>query len=100
MDHTFTAIYENGMLRLREPLPYPEHTVVEVAIQRVTSATSAQQRARTRQALADAGLLVESTDAPVATPLNVSERARYAQALADAGVPPLSQAIVDEREER
>ncbi len=99
MGHTITAIYENGMLRLLEPLPYPEHTQVELAVRRIEPTPAAnQQRERTRQVLLDAGLLVEITDTLGAPTLSEAERMRRAQALADAGVLPLSAAIIDERE--
>lgn len=99
MGHTITAIYENGILRLLEPLPYPEHTHVEIAIRRIEATLSANlQRERTRQVLRNAGLLVESAEAQTTTTVSALERLHRAQALADSGVPPLSAAIIDERE--
>lgn len=101
MGQTITAIYEHGILRLLEPLPYPEHTQVELAVQRVTPAPDADmQRARVRHALTAAGLLVLPAADTAYPVLDAVERARLARALADTGVPPLSAAIQDDREGR
>jgi len=100
MSQTITAVYENGVLRPLTPLALPEHAQVELDVRPlVAPADAAAQRELVRQALADAGLLVNP--APLhenIQPLSTQERAALAQALADSGVLPLSTAILDERE--
>lgn len=102
MGRTITAVYENGVLRPLEPLPLPEHAQVEIDVREIITDDSDQrQRERVDAALADAGLLVSpSVAATAAAPLSDDARAQLAQKLADAGVPPLSSAIIDEREGR
>ena len=102
MGRTITAVYENGVLRPLEPLQIPEHAHVEIDVRQVVAGDDRDvQHARVRQALADAGLLAEESDALVSrSPLTPEERARRAQELAASGMPSLSSAILDEREGR
>lgn len=100
MTTTITAIYEQGVLRLLEPLPMPEHTRVMVQVQAISplDATEAQ-RQRVRAALMMAGLSlpVEANDnAP--TPLSETERAALAETVGAGGS--VSELIIEEREGR
>ena len=65
----------------------------------VAPETAAAHRAHVQHVLAQAGLLAEA-DTGQALPMLPAVRAQRAKALADAGVPPLSQALLNEREAR
>lgn len=100
MGRTITAVYENGVLRPLEPLPLPEHAQVEIDVREIVADDDHQrQREQVAAALADAGLLAAPSAVLRADALLSAEaRARLAQALGETGVPPLSAAILDERE--
>jgi len=101
MTQTITAVYENGLLRPLTPLALPEHSRVELELRTVDAASAQARHERVRQALAAAGVLVprDTTDAHAGL-LTPAERATLAHRLAEAGVPPLSAAILEEREGR
>ena len=99
MHTTFTAIYEQGILRPLLPLALPEHARVEVYIvprpARVGKAH--QDRQRVYEALMDAGL-VKLPPASGPTPhFSEAELAEAAAELALAG--PISDLIIAERAE-
>lgn len=94
MTGTFSAIYENGVLRLLTPLPLPEHTAVEIQIIKPTSATETE-RQRVRQALAEAGLIRPQVVTETHQPISETDLTAAAQALGQAG--PLSALIIAER---
>jgi predicted DNA-binding antitoxin AbrB/MazE fold protein len=101
MGQTVTAVYENGVLRPLQPLALPEHARVEIDVRTIGADDPETLRARVHDVLADAGLLTPPVASSTGSlPLSAEERARLAQRLADAGVPPLSEAILDEREGR
>ncbi len=100
MVQTTTAIYEQGTLRLLEPLVLPEHARVRVQVETVEPLSPAEELERAREALRQAGLLVPVPDSvrEQARTVPASERERIAQILAKAGS--LSDLIISERESR
>ncbi|MDZ4720426.1 MAG: antitoxin family protein [Roseiflexaceae bacterium] len=101
MDHTITAVYENGVLRPLQPLSLPEHTQVEIDVRQIVAPEiQAAHRLRVQQVLANAGILADAPDSTLPLPMLPAQRAQLAKSLAEAGVPPLSAAILDEREAR
>jgi predicted DNA-binding antitoxin AbrB/MazE fold protein len=97
MGTTFTAIYEQGVLRPLLPLSLPEHTAVEVRIvprsARIEKASADRQRVY--EALLDAGLIKPQPVAETVRPVSEAELAAAADALAAAG--PISDLIIAER---
>ena len=100
MTQTVTAVYEHGVLRPLTPLHLPEHSQVEIEVRMLDSALDAQaQREQVRAALDAAGILAPVAPAAV-SPLSEAERAALAEQLVVPGATPLSQIIIDDREER
>jgi len=99
MSTTFTAIYEQGVLRPLLPLALPERTAVEVRIvprpARSEKATAGRQRVY--EALQDAGLVKPQPVSEPVRPVSETELAAAAEALAAAG--PISELIIAERAE-
>jgi predicted DNA-binding antitoxin AbrB/MazE fold protein len=99
MSTTFTAIYEQGVLRPLLPLSLPEHAAVEVRIvprpARVEKASADRQRVY--EALQDAGLIKSQPVYEPARPVSEADLAAAAEALAAAGS--LSELIIAERAE-
>jgi predicted DNA-binding antitoxin AbrB/MazE fold protein len=104
MERTITAIYENGVLRPLAPLDLPEHAQVEIDVRQTMPPTNTQvQRELVRAALSAAGLL--SSHPPIELPhgvhpLTEQERAELADRLGKFSGTPLSEIIIEEREER
>jgi len=101
MAQTITAVYENGMLRPLTPLTLPEHSQVELDVRVIAPESAAARRERARSALTAAGLLavVAAPDASTGL-LTPEQRAALARRLETAGVPPLSAAILEDRDGR
>lgn len=122
MSQTITAIYADGVLRPLAPLNLPEQTQVEVEIKWINNAaaaeagkqadsngmskdhlpsprpTSAEERARIRQALIATGLVINRPPTPLPDPpLSEEERERLGRLLAVGGA--LSEIIIEERRE-
>jgi predicted DNA-binding antitoxin AbrB/MazE fold protein len=99
MNTTFTAIYEQGVLRPLRPLALPEHTHVEVRI--VPRPTRAKQAPVDREdiyaALLDAGLVKAQTPTELVPAISEADLAAAATDLAAAG--PISELIIAERAE-
>lgn len=108
MSQSTTAIYENGVLRLQDPLDLPEHARVRVIVEPlgpvdVQSDDSAsgdeEHRQRLHQALLDAGLVLPfRPEIPPGDLLSEQERRELARRLAHVG--PVSDIIFEEREGR
>ena len=101
MAQRITAIYEGGVFRPLSPLELPEHSQVEIDIQKVASATDLPaRRDRVNQALVKAGLSLPTIDttAPAATQLSPERREELAQ-LFSVGEP-ISELISEDREGR
>jgi predicted DNA-binding antitoxin AbrB/MazE fold protein len=97
---TIEAIYENGVLRPLQPLHLAEHSRVEVSIQVVTEADSLEhQQRRVRALLVAAGLMLpeNTTPKPSAGLFSEEERRQFAEQLPPAR--PLSEMILEERDE-
>ncbi len=100
MTKTITAVYEHGVLRPLTPLDLPEHSQVEINVRTIPGAPDADaRREQVRAALESAGILAPVAPAAV-PPLREPERAALAEHLAVPGATPLSQIIIEDREER
>ncbi len=102
MGATITAIYENGVLRLLEPLDLPERTRVRIIVQshpNLDGLSPIERREAMRALLQQTGLLVDkSVLLDGVRPLSEEEREALAQRLpADLA---LSDLIIQEREAR
>ncbi len=101
MSQTITAIYANGVLRPLTPLELPEQTPVEIEVRAVTKVTDegGEERRRIIEALASAGLLANKpADFPLPeSPLSEAEEEELAEIFADEK--PLSEIIIEERQE-
>ena len=99
MEATVTAIYENGVLRLLEPLDVPEQTQVRVTVQsqtRFEELSITEQRATLRGILRQAKLLVEEqSTGDELVPLSETEREALAMQLPSDLA--LSDIIIEER---
>ena len=95
MNKTVAAVYEQGVLRLLEPLQLPEHTRVQVQVM-LPSPRNQRDRMRVRQALLDAGLIRPRP--PVEPMPLVSEAQLVAASRALAAAGPLSELIIAERD--
>jgi predicted DNA-binding antitoxin AbrB/MazE fold protein len=101
MNQTITAIYANGVLRPLTPLELEDQAQVELEVRSVKSAESAptDERRRIIEALAHAGLLA-NTPALYAIPEEpISEEEEEELAQIFAGEKPLSEIIIEERQE-
>jgi len=101
MNQTITAIYANGVLRPLTPLELEDQAQVELEVRSVKSAKSAppDERRQIIEALAQAGLLA---NAPALYPIPeepVSEEEEEELAHIFAGEKPLSEIIIEERQE-
>ena len=101
MNQTITAIYADGVLRPLTPLELEDQTQVELEVRSVANAKSAtdDERRRIIEALAHAGLLA---NAPALYPIPegpVSEEEEEELARIFAGEKPLSEIIIEERQE-
>lgn len=101
MSQTITAIYANGVLRPLTPLELEDQSQVELEVRSVKSAESmpSEERQRIIEALAHAGLLA---NAPALFPITeepVPEEEEEELAQIFAGEKPLSEIIIEERQE-
>lgn len=94
-DTTATAIYEQGMLRLLNPLPLPEHTRVKLVIRQIDADDDLR---RAEQVLAATGLVTSPSAAPDWAPGSELRLAETAARYAVGG--PLSEVIIAERDAR
>jgi predicted DNA-binding antitoxin AbrB/MazE fold protein len=102
MNQTITAIYAEGVLRPLAPLELPEQTEVELEIRTtLPSENSAlSERIRAHQILVEAGLVRDTGlwQAEPVMPISPEEEEELGRAFA--GDKPLSEIIIEEREER
>jgi predicted DNA-binding antitoxin AbrB/MazE fold protein len=93
------AIYENGVLRPLEPLALPEHTRVQVQVQRVLSPEDvAEHRLRVREIMIAAGLSLSDAPAAPSSPISAERCEELATRFATGQ--PLSELLIAEREGR
>ena len=99
MSITFTAIYEQGVLRPLLPLALPDHAAVELRIvpRTARAAKKFAHRQQVYEALLAAGLIKPQPVSEPARPVSEAELAAAARDLAHAG--PISELIIAERAE-
>ena len=100
MTTTVTAVYEHGVLRPLTPLDLPEHSRVEIDVRTIHSTPDAHARREQVRAALDAAGILAPVAPSAAAPLSEAERAALAEHLAVPGATPLSQIIIEDREER
>jgi predicted DNA-binding antitoxin AbrB/MazE fold protein len=95
------AIYENGMLRLLDPVQLREGEQVEVVVQMLEDSAHESHRAKLRAALADMDIQWSTPDISVDDELgNVDEEALLSQIQEElSGSKPLSEIIIEDRRE-
>src|SRR5262245_60541191 len=101
MSQRFKAIYENGVLRPLGPLDLPEHSEVEIRLQRIdVSEIDAEHRIKTRQALIDAGLSLPPSgdESANSEPITLERREELSRLFSSEK--PLSDLISEDREGR
>jgi predicted DNA-binding antitoxin AbrB/MazE fold protein len=98
MNKPITAIYENGVLRLLNPLALPEHTQVKIYVHPIlpTSEIAAHRR-QVHEALTSAGLSLSQPGPPSDLPL-LSPARREELARLFGSERPLSDLIDEERD--
>lgn len=101
MNQTITAIYANGVLHPLTPLELEDQTQVELEVRSVKSAKSEphDERRQIIEALAQAGLLANTPALYPYPEEPVSEQEEEELAQLFAGEKPLSEIIIEEREE-
>jgi len=102
MNQVVTAIYADGVLRPLLPLNLEEQEQVEIEVRQIAKSESAQldERIRIHQALVAAGLIANAdTWSPSPPPDPISEEEQEELAQLFAGAKPLSEIIIEEREE-
>jgi predicted DNA-binding antitoxin AbrB/MazE fold protein len=103
MNQVITAIYADGVLRPLVPLELPEQTEVVIEVKPIVktngaAASAMDERARIHQALVDAGLVQERRfPTPPSPPISEEERERLGRVFSVGK--PLSEIIIEEREE-
>lgn len=100
MSQTITAIYADGVLRPLAPLALPEQTQVELVLRPASELTACnEERRQFIEALALAGLLANTPALfPFPDePLSEEEQEELGRVLA--GEKPLSEIIIEERQE-
>ncbi len=104
MSQIITAIYADGVLRPVVPLELPEQTEVEIEVKPIVktngaAASTLDERARIHQILVDAGLVLERKLPRLPSPpISEEERERLSRVFSVGK--PLSEIIIEEREER
>jgi len=99
MEQTITAIYENGVLRPLTPLALPERSEVQIAIRSTTPDDTAALRRKAEAPLIAGGLLQPHSTTPTTrAPLSAERRDELAHRFGQGR--PLSEIIIEEREER
>lgn len=102
MSQIVTAIYANGMLRPLTPLELPEQAEVEIEVKPIAQPNRAaiDERIRIHQALVEAGLVIDTGlwQAVPIIPISPEEEEELGRAFA--GDKPLSEIIIEDREDR
>lgn len=99
MSDPITAIYESGVLRLLTPLALPEKSHVQIYIQPIAPPEALAHRRQMREALVQAGLSL-LPPSPAAVPASISADRRAELARIFSVGRPLSEIIIEEREDR
>ena len=102
MSQIVTVIYAEGVLWPLSPLELPEQAQVEVEVKLTAKPNRAaiEERIRIHQALVDAGLVVDTGhwQAEIVRPVSEDEEEELGRVFAKGK--PLSELIIEEREER
>lgn len=100
MSQTITAIYADGVLRPLVPLALPDQTQVELVVKPAPDlAACNDERKQIIEALARAGLLANSPSLFPFPDEPISEEEQEELAQVFAGEKPLSEIIIEERQE-
>ncbi len=101
MSQTITAVYANGVLRPVMPLELENYTQVELEVRTINTAQAAnyEERKQIIEALAKAGLLANTPALSFDLESIVSEAEEEELAQLFAGEKPLSEIIIEERQE-
>lgn len=89
------AVYENGALRLLEPLSLKEHQTVRI---QVLPETEAESVGETMQALISQGVVIAPAGHSSVEPISEEERHQLADTLGQAMTKPLSELIIEDRD--
>ena len=102
MSQTITAVYANGVLRPLAPLELPEQTQVELEVRPALKLTdpALAERIRVHQILVEAGLVINHQTWQALPEDPVSEQEQEELDLAFGSGKPLSEIVIEEREER
>ncbi len=102
MSQTVTAIYANGVFRPLKPLELPEQSEVEIEIKPIATPqfSGSEDRLHIHRVLVEAGLVKDSGlwQAEPVMPISPAEEEELGMVFADDK--PLSEIIIEEREER
>jgi predicted DNA-binding antitoxin AbrB/MazE fold protein len=101
MSQTITAVYADGVLRPVVPLELENYTQVELEVREIknTPSTNFEERKRIIEAMERAGLLANTPAIPFDAKEIVSEEEEGELAQIFAGEKPLSEIIIEERQE-
>ena len=99
MSQVITAVYTQGVLRPLTPLNLSEQMQVELEVRPLVPLTAPlNERNRVLQALAEAGVICNRPFDPIPpSPLSEEEELELAESFA--GEPPLSELIIEERQQ-
>jgi predicted DNA-binding antitoxin AbrB/MazE fold protein len=98
VDTIVTAVYEQGVLRLLQPLPLPEHTCVRIQVLETGEGEEMDKVRRAEAVLIAAGLIKPLTPPPDLPQVSEKRLAEVADRYAVGG--PLSEVIIAERDGR
>jgi predicted DNA-binding antitoxin AbrB/MazE fold protein len=101
MSQTITAVYADGVLRPVLPLELENYTQVELEVRPIKNTESAnyEERKRIIEAMAKAGLLANTPAISFNVEEIISEEEEEELAQIFAGEKPLSEIIIEERQE-
>ncbi|MEP7339802.1 MAG: antitoxin family protein [Acidobacteriota bacterium] len=101
MSQTITAVYADGVLRPVLPLELENYTQVELEVRPIKNTESAnyEERKRIIEAMAKAGLLANTPSISFNVEEIISEEEEEELAQIFAGEKPLSEIIIEERQE-
>ena len=101
MSQTITAVYADGVLRPVVPLELENYTQVELEVRAIKNTPSAnfEERKRIIEAMAKAGLLANTPAISFDAEEIISEEEEEELAQIFAGEKPLSEIIIEERQE-
>jgi predicted DNA-binding antitoxin AbrB/MazE fold protein len=96
MNEVISAVYEHGLIHPLEPLNIHENQKIKI---RIIPETLPERSEQIIQFLIQIGLLTSSQGDSQIKPVSEKERNRLAEKLAQAASKPLSEMIIEEREQ-